>query len=425
MTHRFYNARILTMKDGFDIIEGELVVKDDRISYIGDGSDRPDSSFDRETDCRKNLLMPGFKNAHTHSGMSVLRSLADDMPLADWLNKQIFPVEAKMTPEDIYTMSKLSVLEYLTSGITACFDMYLTPESIAASMDDCGFRCVQVGAMNDFSQSPELEEKMFLEYNKPDSLQSYIFGCHAEYTTGYENLIKLSKLTQKYKAPFYLHLAETKKEVEECYERYGKSPLKVMDELGLFEYGGGIFHGIYLNDGDFEIMKKRELFIVTNPGSNVKLASGICPIEKYLEKDITVAIGTDGPASNNCLDMFREMFLATGLTKLNTGDASSADANEILKMATVNGALCMKLDECDVLDVGKKADMIMIDLNMPNMQPVNNITKNIVYSGSKINVKMTMVNGKILYENGEFFIDERPEEIYKKVSRIKQRLING
>ena len=413
------------MKDGYDVIDGELVVTDDRISYIGDGKSRKNVQYDRQIDCQKNLLMPGFKNAHTHSGMSVLRSLADDLPLSEWLNTQIFPVEARMTEKDIYTMTKLSVLEYLTSGITACFDMYLTPESIARSMDDCGFRCVQVGAVNNFSQSVELLEKMYLEYNKPGSLQSYIIGAHAEYTSSRELLEKISELTHRYKAPFFMHLAETRKEVDGCIERYGKGPLKLADEIGLFDFGGGIYHGIYLDDKDFEIMKKRGLYVVTNPASNIKLASGICPIDEYLNHDIPVAIGTDGPASNNCLDMFREMFLVAGLTKLRTMDASAADANEILKMATVNGAMCMGLNDCDVLDVGKKADIILLDLNMPNMQPLNNISKNIVYSGSKINVKMTMVDGKILYENGSFFIDESPEVIYEKVDSIKKRLLNG
>ncbi len=413
------------MKEGQPVFKGELIVSDDRISYLGDGSDRPLLSFDKEIDCNGNLLMPGFKNAHTHSGMSVLRSLADDLPLDKWLNEQIFPVEAKMTPEDIYTMSKLSVLEYLSSGMTACFDMYLTPESIAKSMDDCGFRCVQVSAMNNFSQSVELQEKMFNELNKEGSLQSYKLGIHAEYTTSKELMQKTADLAHKYKAPVFLHLAETKAEVDGCIERYGMSPLKLLDSLGAFEYGGGIYHGIYLDEEDFKIMKDRGLYVVTNPASNLKLASGICPISKYLEYGIPVAIGTDGPASNNCLDMFREMFLVTALAKYRENDASAVDADKVLKMATVNGAKCMGLDDCDVLDKDKKADIIMLDLNMPNMQPLNNITKNIVYSGSKINVKMTMVNGKILYENGTFHLDESAEAIYDKVEKIKQRLLNG
>ena len=423
MKIRLYNARILSMIEDEDVFEGEIRIEDDRIVYIGKST--TESHFDKEIDCHKNLLMPGFKNAHTHSGMSILRSLADDLPLDSWLNESIFPVEGRMTPEDIYELSKLSVLEYLTSGITACFDMYLTPETIAKSMDDMDFRCVQVGAMNNFSQSPELLEKMYLELNKEDSLQSYILGFHAEYTTSLENMKKIAELALKYEAPIYLHLAETKSEVDGCIERYGKTPMALMDDLHMFDFGGGIYHGVWMSDEDLDIMKKRGLYIVANPASNLKLASGIAPIKKYLDKGIPVALGTDGPASNNCLDMFREMFLVTALSKCVENDASVVEANEVLKMATVNGALCMGLNDCDVLSVGKKADIIMIDLNMPNMQPINNIKKNIVYSGSKINVKMTMVNGKILYMNGEFYTNDKPEDIYQKVYEIKDRIIYG
>lgn len=423
MKVRFINARILTMKDEEDIFNGEIQIIDDRISYIGKAIECNDD-FDRVIDCKNNLIMPGFKNAHTHSGMSVLRSLADDLPLDKWLNESIFPVEAKMTEEDIYYMSKLSVLEYLTSGITACFDMYLTPMSIAKSMDDIGFRCVQVGAMNNFSQSVDLLEEMYLKLNKDDSLQSYIIGFHAEYTTSLENLLAIRDLAHKYKAPVFTHLSETENEVNGCIERHNMTPLKFLDSLGMFDYGGGIYHGVYITDEEMDIINNKNLYVVTNPASNAKLASGIAPISKYLDKNINVAIGTDGPASNNCLDMFREMFLVTSLAKLKDMDASSVDANEVLKMATVNGAKAMGLYDCDVLDVGKKADLIMLDLNMPNMQPINNIKKNIVYSGSKINVKLTMINGKILYENGEFYIGEDVSNIYNAVEKIKDRIIN-
>lgn len=424
MKYRFYNARILTMCEPYDIFEGEVWTDNDKITYVGEARYSKEI-FDEEIDCDLNLLMPGFKNAHTHSGMTVLRSLADDLALSDWLNNSIFPVEAKMSPDDIYHMTKLACLEYLTSGITACFDMYLTPESIADAMDDFGFRCVQVGAMNNFSQSLEIIEKMYTSYNKPNSLQSYILGFHAEYTTAPELMKGLAALANKYKAPVFTHLAETKSEVEGCIERYGMSPLALLDSYGMFNYGGGIYHGIYLNDDDIKIMKKRGLYVVTNPSSNIKLASGICPVDKYLKEGINVAIGTDGPASNNCLDMFREMFLVSGLSKVSAMDASAVDAVDVLKMATVNGAHAMGLNDCDVLAENKKADIIMINLNMPNMQPINNIMKNLVYSGSKINVKMTMINGRILYRDGEFYTDDDPQAIYSKVSEIKERIING
>ena len=432
MNIRLYNARILTMEEGQELFEGEIWIQGDRIVYVGDGT-RQDEIYgnlpgecilwDREIDCMGNLLMPGFKNAHTHSGMTLLRSYADDLPLDEWLNHKIFPVEAQMTAEDIRELSKLAILEYLTSGVTAVFDMYLTPEAIAEAFDDMGMRCVQVGAVNNFSQSPAMVEEMYQKLNHAGPLQSYVIGFHAEYTCSRELLEEIAKIAHKYKAPVFTHLAETEKEVAQCIELYGKTPMAFLDSLGMFDYGGGGYHCVHMTPQDIEIMKNKGLYAVTNPGSNVKLASGTAPITQFLEAGVKVAVGTDGPASNNCLDMFREMFLVTGLAKLKEKDASAVDAMEVLKMATVNGAHAMGLKDADVLKAGKLADIIMIDLNQPNMRPLHNIPKNLVYSGSKQNVIMTMVGGKILYEKGEFHTKDRPGEIYQKADEIVNRIM--
>lgn len=234
--------------------------------------------------------------------------------------------------------------------------------------------------------------------------------------------MKIAELSHKYKAPVFTHLAETKSEVEACKERYGMTPLAFLNSLGIFDFGGGGYHCVHMTKEDIALMKEKGLFVVSNPGSNTKLASGIAPISDFLKAGIPVALGTDGPASNNCLDMFREMFLVTGLAKLREEDASAVDALEVLKMATVNGAHAMGLKDADVLAEGKKADIIMIDLQKPNMQPINNIAKNVVYSGSKQNIKMTMINGKILYQNGEFLTVDKPSEIYQKANEIIGRL---
>lgn len=429
MNIRFYNARILTMEKA-DIFTGELWVQNDRILYVGDGSNVDEVYtklslgsiiWDREIDCEGNLLMPGFKDAHTHSGMTLLRSYADDLPLQDWLFKQVFPIEAKMDGEMIYHLTKLAILEYLTSGITAIFDMYLTPDTVAKACVDMGMRCVQVSGMSgqdDFAQSLERTEQCYLKYNHDDPLLSYFIGFHAEYTCSKQLLESVSALAHKYQAPVYTHLSETKSEVDGCMERYGLSPVKLFDSLGIFDYGGGGYHCVWMDEEDMEIFRKRDLNVVTNPGSNTKLASGIAPISDYLKKGINVAIGTDGPASNNCLDMFREMFLVTGLAKLREQNASAVDAWEVLKMATVNGSKAMCLPDTDILAEGKQADIIMIDLHQPNMQPINNIPKNLVYSGSKQNVKMTMIRGKILYENGKFADTYDVEAIYGKANEI-------
>ncbi len=420
---RLYNARILTMEDDSDLFTGEIWTDDDRISYVGPSVSDEDIrqkgvSFDRSIDCRGNVLMSGFKNAHTHSAMTGMRSYADDMPLWEWLSTKIFPLEAKLTAEDMYEFARLAILEYISGGITAIFDMYMHPEETARACEEMGIRYVGCCDINKFGPSLDEVERRFETLNKDNGFCSYVIGFHAEYTCTKELLASLSDIAAKYSSPVFTHNSETKKEVDECIERHGMTPTQLFESLDMFRNGGGGYHCVYLSDEDIEIFKKHDLTIVTNPGSNTKLASGIAPISRYLDNGIRVAIGTDGPSSNNCLDMFREMFLVTGLAKLHDMDAAAVVPREVLKMATVNGSRCMGLNDCDTLSVGKKADIIMIDLHQPNMQPYNNIVDNIVYSGSKTNIKMTMVNGKILYEDGKFSVGVDPEQIYEKANEL-------
>ena len=415
---RFYNGRVLSFKNGIKITDDEVWVDGSKIVFF---FFFPNSKADREINLNGNLLMPSFKNAHTHSAMTFARSLADDLPLQPWLYDMIFPMEAKLTGEDIYHLSKLAFLEYLTSGITACFDMYYFPEDMARASVDFGFRTVMTCGLNNFKENIESLEEYYNKFNSYDELISYKLGFHAEYTTSKELMSGIAGLAEKYKAPVFMHSSETESEVKECIQRYGKTPTVLFDELGLFNYGGGAYHSVWVNDNDLEIYKKHGVYAVINPGSNSKLASGIAPVSKMIDKNIQLAIGTDGPSSNNALDMFREMYLLAATQKLNDRNAASTDANKILEMATVGGAKCMGLDNCDTIDVGKTADLIVIDLNRPNMQPINNITKNMVYSGSKENVKLTMINGRILYENGEF-VGIDTEEIYGNAQKITDRI---
>ena len=420
MRTRFYNAQVLTMKD-FNIFSGEVWIEDNKISYVGK-SKETSAHFDREIDVQNNLIMPGFIDAHTHSGMTFLRSMADDMPLQQWLNEKVFPIEAKLTQDDIYYFSKLAILEYLMSGITTNFDMYLNPEAIVKASLDTKYRTVLCGAVNDFCLSVEDVERCFNEYNQENSLISYILGFSHEYTNSKEKIEQVAALSHKYKAPVYTHLSETEYEVSTCKEKTGLSPVEYLCDLGVYDYGGGAFHCVHMSEHDLDLFQEKHLNVVTNPASNLKLASGIAPIQSMLQRNINVCLGTDGAARNNCLDMFREMFLVTGLAKYKEKDASAVDAYEVLKMATINGAKALNLN-CGVLEAGKLADLIILDLHQPNMQPMNNIAKNIVYSGSKSNVKCTMVNGEILYEDGQFHVGfdiaSLYDEIQKRVERLK------
>ena len=424
---RFKNARIMTMAGDkpFEVTQGEVWTQEDKVFLVGEPTDEQlkAAQFEREIDAKGNLIMPSFKNAHTHSAMTFLRSYADDLPLQEWLFNKVFPLEAKLTGEDVYYFAKLANLEYLTSGITASFDMYFELDDYVKACTEMGFRSVLCGAVSGDESNIERLEGNYLKYNGIDPLISFRLGFHAEYTCDIKLLERIAALAEKYKAPVSTHNSETAKEVKECIEKYGKTPTELFESLGIYNYGGAGFHCVHMSDNDMDIFKKRGVWAVHNPGSNSKLASGIADIRKMQEKGVGLALGTDGPASNNALDMFREMYLMTVLSKLKENDAAACDANSVLYAATVGGARAMGLTGCDTLEAGKQADLIMIDLSQPNMQPINNLSKNIVYSGSKTNVKLTMCAGKVLYEDGQFTgLDV--QEIYAGAQKRAQRIQN-
>lgn len=415
---RFFNGRTLTMTGAPDLTTDEVWIDGTKIAYVGPAqADAP--AFTRELDLRGNLLMPGFKNAHTHSGMSFVRTYADDLPLQNWLFGKIFPLEDKLTPEDVYAFTRLSMLEYLTSGITACFDMYFFRDAIAQAGIDCGFRTVLCGVGG---PGERLEEE-YRKYNSLHPLVSYQLGVHAEYTASPDELREAGEVARVLKAPVFAHNSETAAEVAGCLERYGKTPTELFESLGHYDYGGGGFHCVHMTRHDLEIFRDRGLWAVTNPGSNAKLASGIAPLEEMRGMGVHMAVGTDGPSSNNALDFFREMYLATVLQKLQRQDAAALPAEAVLRMAAADGAQAMGLADCDAIAPGKQADLIVIDLHRPNMQPVHDPVRNLVYSGSKENVKLTMIAGRILYENGEFFVGTDAEEIYRETDARLRALL--
>ena len=418
------NAKILKMIDE-NIIEGHVVVTDNHISEVGPQVNINDK-YDEVIDCESNLLMPAFKNAHTHSAMTFLRSIADDSSVQDWLFKEIFPREDNLRVGCVRELIKVAILEYLTSGISACLDMYFFVDEFKETCEEMGFRNVTIGMYNaDPIQGRDTAGlvRRYREWNKnKDALSKFVYGLHAEYTTNDEILNGMLAALKEEPSPFYSHISETYREVKECVERHNMTPLAYLNSLHMFDHGGAIFHGVYLTDEDMDIVKEKDLTVVSCPASNMKLASGIADITSMLNKGIRVALGTDGSASNNALDMFREMYLVTGLQKLATKNPVSIPAFEVLKMATVNGAIAMNLDNAKYLEVGQLADIIMIDLKRPSMQPIINIINNLVYSGSKDVVKMTMINGKVRYFDGKFYVNEDISEIYNKVQQLTDEL---
>ena len=270
-----------------------------------------------------------------------------------------------------------------------------------------------------------ISDRIHTELNALHPLVSLIPGFHAEYTTGVDEMRVVSELVHRHRAPFFTHISETEREQAECLARHGMTPTELFDSLGLFDYGGGGYHCCHLSDHDMQIFRDRGLFVVSCPASNAKLASGIAPLRRYADAGIRLALGTDGPSSNNALDMFREMYLAAVLQKLLCHDAAALDAETVLRAATVGSARAMGLRDCDVIAVGKQADLIVIDLDRPSMRPIVNIPQNLVYSGGRDCVKLTMIAGRVLYEDGEFHLPDSPERIYAEAQRELQAMLGG
>lgn len=427
MRTRLYHAKVLTMEPDSEWFEGEVWVLNDVIEKVITGEASVEKEqFDQQIDCMGNLLMPGFKNCHAHGPMTFLRSFADDLPLQEWLNTMIFPAEAKLRPEDVYTLMQLAILEYVKGGITTSFEMYFHPEMIAKACIDMKYRVVLSGTVfgdeKNVDAAIETLQKDYKTFHQCHSLVDYRLGFHSEYSCCKSLLKKIALLSNELKAPVYMHNSETEREVKECITRHGMTPIQLMNKVGLFEYGGAGHHLLYTDDRDCEIMKAKGLYVVTNPSSNLKLASGIAPVKNYLDYGIPVAIGTDGPASNNNLNFFKEMYLTATLQKVKYQDAAAVKPIEVLQMATYNGAHLLGLEQCDTLAEGKQADIILIDLLKPNMQPLNNLVNNVVYSGSNDNIIMTMIAGNILYVNGRFCNGIAPLEIYEKANYIIRRI---
>ena len=420
---RLYNARIMPMlgENDCSILEGELWTDGERISYVGPArADMPE--FDRELDLGGDLIIPGFKDAHTHIPMVFLRSFADGLPLQEWLFQQIFPREAKLYPEANYAFTRLGILELLSGGVTACFDMYYHRDAYVQAVLDSGFRSVLCGAVAAGDADWTVAERDFERYNSMGPLVGYRLGFHAEYTASEELLRYISELSHAHKAPVWTHNSETKSEYDGCIERHGMSPTRYFEKLGLHDYGGGGFHCVWFDEGDMEIFKNRGLWAVTCPASNAKLASGVAPLGSFMDRGIGLAVGTDGPSSNNALDMFREMYLACVLQKLRAGDAAACPARDILYAACSAGARAMGLPDCDSLAPGKYADLAVIDMSRPSMRPIIAPAENLIYSGSKDCVRLTMVAGRILYENGEFHVGESAERIIAEAEKYTREL---
>ena len=421
---RLYNGLVMPMTSDCSYFSGEVWTDGGKIAYVGPARSGVLPEFEREIDLGGDLVIPGFKNAHAHSAMTFLRSYADDLPLQSWLFDKVFPLEERLTPEAVYAFTRLAILEYLSGGMTASFDMYFHRDAYAQANIDSGFRTVICGALSAGDRISVAADD-YAKFNSLHPLIGYLPGVHAEYTADERLLREMSELVHQLKSPFWTHNSETRSEVDGCMARHGMSPTACLDSLGLFDFGGGGYHCVWFTDDDVRIFAEKGLWAVTCPCSNAKLASGIAPLGRFEKRGVKLAIGTDGPASNNALDMFREMYLACVLQKLERQDAAACPAEGILYAACSGGARAMGLENCGCLAEGKAADLAVINMNRPNMRPVHAVAKNLVYSGTRDNVRLTMVAGRILYENGEFFVGEDPGRIYAEAEKYTRELIGN
>jgi 5-methylthioadenosine/S-adenosylhomocysteine deaminase len=401
------NGTILTLDSKNSIFEnGFLCIRGDSISKIGTGT--PASvTAEKIIDARGGLILPGLVNCHTHAAMSLFRGLADDLPLMEWLNNYIFPAERHMDAEFVYTGTLLALAEMILSGTTTFCDMYLFEDQVARAARKAGVRCLVGEVLYDFP-SPNYgpvekglvyTESLIQKWHK-DPLVSIAVEPHSLFTCSSKLLTASNELALKYKVPVIIHVAETLTEVSEIKEKYGKTPVKYLDSLGLLGPHLIADHCVHIEDADIKTLAVNGVKVVHNPESNMKLASGIAPIPQMLSQGVTIGLGTDGCASNNNLDLFSEMDTAAKLHKVNTLDPTVMDALSVLKMATIHGARVLGLEDVTgSLEVGKKADVIVIDTHKPHLTPMYNAASHLVYAARGNDVIHSIINGQPVMED--------------------------
>ena len=406
--------------------EGEttaIAIEDDKIKSVGAV---PTDFVAAETiDGTDMLAVPGFVNAHTHASMTLLRSFADDMELMPWLQK-IWPIEDLMTPEDLYWGAMLAAAEMIRSGTTTFADMYGPfMDKVAEATIESGLRGVLsrgiVGVAPGFEDKLDTGVKLYRDYHGAQGRITVMMSPHAIYTCTEEQIKKIAATAQKLGADVHIHMSETADEVENCLKEHGKRPFAYVESTRLFESGTLAAHCVHLDDEDIGIIKKRNIHAVHNPGSNMKLASGVAPVQRLLSEGVCVALGTDGASSNNNLDMLEEIRLAALLGKIETGDPTAIPATTALKMGTEYGAKAVGLDNVGALKPGYQADITLFSLKSPCWHPRHNLASLLVYSAASSSVDTVLVAGRVLLRKGAFtLLDE--ERVLFEASRAAYRL---
>ena len=404
--------------------ENDIVIEGNKIASIGKASE--ELKADNVINGQGKLAVPGFVNAHTHASMTLLRSYADDMNLMDWLNNMIWPIEAKMRKKDIYAGAMLAAVEMIKTGTTTFVDMYGDMEQVAQMTIETGLRGVLtrgiIGVAPNGEQAFQENKELFDNYHgAADGRITVMFGPHAPYTCPPDFLRRVAEAAKERNAEVHIHLSETKGEVDNCLKDYGKTPMEIMEETGIFDCGTLGAHCVWLSDKDIEIMARHNVRVAHNPGSNMKLASGIAPVPKLLNAGVCVGLGTDGASSNNNLDMLEEIRLAALLHKVDTLDPLAVPAFEALKMGTEYGAKAAGIDNLGRLEKGAIADITLFDMSGYAWQPKFDLVSLLVYSAPSSSADTVIVDGNILMEKGELKTVDEEKVIYEanqSVARI-------
>jgi 5-methylthioadenosine/S-adenosylhomocysteine deaminase len=406
-----HNGIVITMNEAGDILPcGGVAVSGDTIASVLEETEVKHWHANTVINAGGGIIMPGLVNTHTHASMTCFRGLADDLPLMDWLNNHIFPAEAALDEEKVYTGAMLACAEMIQSGTTCFCDMYLFEDAVARAAADAGLRAVVGEVLYDFP-SPNygsLENgfrytETLIEKWRSHPLVSIAVEPHSPYLCAPELLQRARQLAEKHDIRMVIHVSETQSEVNQIYEKYGCTPIQHLENLGVLAPNLLACHCVVLSDRDIERIRFRDVKVSHNPESNMKLASGIAPLPDLQRAGICVGLGTDGCASNNNLDLFLEMDTTAKLHKVHTLDPTVVDAASVLKMCTIDGARSLGLEKTiGSLENGKRADIIVIDTNRPHLTPLYNPISHLVYAAKGSDVSHSLINGRVVLEKGLF-----------------------
>lgn len=430
-----HNGTIITMNSALDIIEnGVVCIKNDELVKIESlQNDLPIPEAETIIDAKGGIIMPGLVNSHTHLPMSIFRGLADDLPLSVWLNEHMFPAESKyITPESVRIGTLLSCAEMLLAGTTTCCDGYFYEDHVAAAVNEAAMRAILAQGVIDFP-APGVPDPKDNISNAAAFIQKWqdisplitpsIF-CHSPYTCSEATLKKAKDLANAEAVLFQIHAGETKDEYVRIQTEHQTTPIGYLDRIGIIDQNTLLVHAVWLDDNDINTIAAAEAAVSHNPESNMKLASGIAPVPSMLRAGVKVGLGTDGCASNNNLDLISEMDTAAKLHKVNALDPTLMDAASIMKMATIQGAKALGLDAViGSLEIGKKADVIIIDAHKPHLIPVYNPVSHMVYAAQGSDVRDVIVNGRLLVQNRKLLtidIGNIMESVIKLSKTIKK-----